>query len=445
MIIGCRKKQVIIYLSEYPTIFSMLALQVALDVLSIEDALTVAEEAVEGGANWLEAGTPLIKNHGMAAVKKLKGAFPELTLVADLKTMDTGDLEVEMAAKNGADVISVLGAAPDMTIKRAVNSACAHNVKIMADLIGVEDKLGRAQELEALGVDYILIHTSLDVQRVMLEKVDAALTDLKELIKNTTVPLAAAGGITIESAPLLRDAGVSIFVVGRALTKAKDVTGTARRFCDIIGIKREKKIETVPDLPALIKGFERLPTPFISDAMKRFGAMRGLRPVVKGIHVAGPAFTVKTLGGDWGKVVKAVDMARPGDVIVVDAQGADMAVWGELATLSAMKRGIKGVVIDGGIRDIDDIAGLGFPAWARHFTPNAGEPHGHGRLNELIACAGQPVSPGDIIVADDIGVVVVPKVRAYEILKKAEEVSQKEKRYKDGIKNGKTLSELFGL
>jgi 3-hexulose-6-phosphate synthase/6-phospho-3-hexuloisomerase len=154
---------------------------------------------------------------------------------------------------------------------------------------------------------------------------------------------------------------------------------------------------------------------------------------------------VKTLGGDWGKVVKAVDLANPGDVVVVDAQGIDVAVWGELATMSAIKRGIKAVVIDGGIRDTEDIKKLGYPAWAKHFTPNAGEPHGHGRLQEPIACAGQSVSPADIIVADEIGVVVVPKGRALEILKKSIEVSQKEKRYKEGIRKDKTLSEIFGL
>jgi 3-hexulose-6-phosphate synthase/6-phospho-3-hexuloisomerase len=422
----------------------MRALQVALDVLSIEDALTIAEEAVAGGANWLEAGTPLIKNHGMVAVKRLKAAFPKTVVVADLKTMDTGALEVEMAAKNGADVVGVLGLAEDMTIKRAVNSANAHNVKIMADLIGVDDKLKRAKELESLGVDFVLVHTPVDIQRVMYTKIDTALKDLKELIKNLRIPVAAAGGINLEIAPILKDAGVSIFVVGRALTKAKDVSGTAQAFGEIIGLEVKAK-DVVPELDVMLKDFEKIPTPNISDAMKRFGAMRGLKPVVKGKSVSGPAFTVKTLGGDWGKVVKAVDLANPGDVIVVDAQGSDIAVWGELATLSAMKKGIKGVVIDGGIRDSDDIGKLGFPAWAKHVTPNAGEPHGHGRLGENISCGGQSVSPGDVIVADEIGIVVVPKNRIFEILKKTKEVSKKEKRYKEGIRKGKTLSEIFGL
>ncbi len=272
----------------------MRALQVALDVLSIEDALTIAEEVIAGGANWIEAGTPLIKNHGMPVLKKLKAAFPKTTLVADLKTMDTGDIEVEMAAKNGADVVGVLGLAQDMTVKRAVNTANAHNVKIMADLIGVEDKLKRARELEALGVDYVLVHTPLDIQRVMLQKIDTSLEDLKKLTQGLKMPVAAAGGITLESVPLLKKAGVSIFVVGRALTKAKDVRGTSKKFCEVIGVEVEVKEEKAPELEAMIKSFESIPTPFISDAMKRFGAMRGLQPVVKGKRIAGSAYTVKT-------------------------------------------------------------------------------------------------------------------------------------------------------
>ncbi|NOZ59504.1 MAG: DUF561 domain-containing protein [Euryarchaeota archaeon] len=421
-------------------------LQVALDLLSIEDALTIAGEAVRGGADWLEAGTPLIKNHGMRAVKQLKASFPECTVVADMKTMDTGDLEVEMAAKNGADVVVVLGAASDFTVKRAVNSARAHGVKIMADLIGVENRLQRAKELERLGVDYLLVHTPKDIQKVKLERVSASLEELRSISRSTRLPIAVACGINRETLPILKDAGAEIFVVGSAITKAKDVVATTRELCSLAGVVRaEPEEQERPSWEEIVRGFEALPTPFISDAMKRFGAMRGLKPVVGGRRIAGRAFTVRTLGGDWGKVVKAVDLAEKGDVIVVDAQGVEIAVWGELATLSAMRRGIKGVVIDGAVRDSDDIARLGFPVWARSVVPNAGEPHGHGELQVSIACGGQRVNPGDIIVADDVGVVVVPKELAHEVLAKAREVAEKERRYKEEIRSGKTLSEIFGL
>lgn len=426
----------------------MPSLQVALDLLSIEDALTISEEAVKGGADWLEVGTPLIKNHGVLAIKKISSAFPDQTIVADMKTIDTGDVEIEIAAKNGADVVCILGLADDFTIKRAVNNARAHGIKIMADLIGVKDKKKRADELERLGVDYIMIHTPVDIQKVKLERVDASLKEIKDLKLN--VPIAAAGGITVDTARYVKEAGVEIFIVGRAITKAKDVTNTVRQLCRAIGIEtfkedfKERK-ERVLSYEEVIKKFEKLPTSFISDAMKRFGAMKGIRQVSGNVRIAGRAFTVKTLGGDWGKVVKAVDLAENGDIIVTDAQGSDVAVWGELATLSAMKNGIKGVIIDGAARDVDNISRLKFPLWARHTGPNAGEPHGHGSLNESITCCGVPVNPGDIIVADSSGVVVVPRDRAYDILQKAIEVSKKEKRYKDEIKKGKTLSEIFGL
>lgn len=423
----------------------MPVLQVALDLLSIEDALTISEEAVRGGVEWLEVGTPLIKNHGMTAVKRIKAVFPECTVVADMKTMDAGDLEVEIAAKNGADIVCILGLASDFTIKRAVNSAKAHDVEIMADLIGVENKTRRGKELEDLGVDYILIHTSLDVQKVKMEKVDASLKEIKKLKKILKVPIAAAGGISVKTIGFLKDAGIEIFVVGRAVTKADDVIETTRKLCKSVGLKPKESTVDEPTHNKMVRMFERLPTPFISDAMKRFGAMRGLRPLNRGIRIAGPAYTVKTLGGDWGKVVKAVDMAKNGDILVVDAQGVEIAVWGELATLSAMNRGIKGVIIDGASRDVDDIKKLKFPLWTKYTTPNAGEPHGHGELNVQINCGGVPVKPGDIIVADEVGVVVVPKERASEILKKSEEVVVKEKRYKKEIKDGKTLSEIFGL
>jgi 3-hexulose-6-phosphate synthase/6-phospho-3-hexuloisomerase len=423
----------------------MPVLQVALDLLSIEDALTISEEAVNGGVEWLEVGTPLLKNHGMTAVKRIKAANPDCVVVADMKTMDAGDLEVEMAAKNGADVVAILGLASDFTIKRAINSARAHDVKIMADLIGVPDKAKRAAELEALGADFILIHTSIDVQKVKMERVDDSLKEIKKIKKKLKVPVAVAGGVNSETIGLLKDAGAEIFVVGQALTKAKDVAKSSRELCKMAGVKSKKNDEKEPSPETMIKRFEKLPTPFISDAMKRFGAMRGLRPLNTGIRIAGPAYTVKTLGGDWGKVVKAVDMASEGDVIVVDAQGVEVAVWGELATMSAMNRGIKGVVIDGATRDVDDIKKLGFPLWTKYVTPNAGEPHSHGELNVVINCGGSHVNPGDIIIADEVGVIVVPRENAGEILKKSEEVAKKEKRYKKEIREGKTLSEIFGL
>src|SRR5919198_5518237 len=126
-------------------------LQVALDHMHLKRALLAAKEAVEGGADWIEAGTPLIKSEGMEAVRALRKACPGRTIVADLKTMDTGAFEVEIAAKAGADVITVMGVTDDATILEAVKAARRYGSKIMVDLMRIPHKPPRAKELQAPG------------------------------------------------------------------------------------------------------------------------------------------------------------------------------------------------------------------------------------------------------------------------------------------------------
>ena len=114
--------------------YFMAVLQVALDFMILERAIKAAEEAIRGGADWLEAGTPLIKSEGMKAIRELKRRFHRIT-VADLKTMDVGRVEVEMAAKSGADIITVLGVADDSTIEDSIKAARKYGAKIMVDLL----------------------------------------------------------------------------------------------------------------------------------------------------------------------------------------------------------------------------------------------------------------------------------------------------------------------
>ena len=121
---------------------------------------------------------------------------------------------------------------------------------------------------------------------------------------------------------------------------------------------------------------EMVSTANLSDALHRGGVLEGLRPLAPGLRLVGPALTVRTYPGDWAKPVEAIDQAQPGDVLVIDAGGVGPAVWGELATNSAISRGLAGVVIDGAIRDSGDIIKLGFPAFSRLVMPNAGEPKG---------------------------------------------------------------------
>src|SRR5882762_4015686 len=164
-------------------------LQVALDHMHLKRALLAAKEAVDGGADWLEAGTPLIKSEGIEVVRQLRKLFPGRTLVADLKTMDTGAFEVEIAAKAGADVITVMGVTDDATIEEAVNAARRYGAKIMVDLMRVEDKPGRAKELEKLGVDYLHLHVSIDEQMIARTPLD----ELRAVVNAVSIPVAVAG------------------------------------------------------------------------------------------------------------------------------------------------------------------------------------------------------------------------------------------------------------
>lgn len=165
----------------------------------------------------------------MRAVELMKRRFPDRKIVADLKTMDTGALEVEMAARHGADVVSILGVADDKTIKDALAVARKYGIKVMVDLIGVKDKVKRAKELEEMGVHYILVHTGIDEQA----QGKSPLEDLEKVVKAVKIPVAVAGGLNLETIPKVIELGATIIVVGSAITKAKDPEEVTRKIIDL--------------------------------------------------------------------------------------------------------------------------------------------------------------------------------------------------------------------
>jgi 3-hexulose-6-phosphate synthase/6-phospho-3-hexuloisomerase len=420
-------------------------LQVALDVLELDRALEIGEECVAGGADWLEAGTPLIKSEGMHAIRTLRAAFPDVGIVADMKIMDTGAIEVEMAAKSGASVVSILAAADNTTIEDALRSARKYGVAIMVDIMNAEDPVGRAKELEALGVDYVCVHVGIDQQMKGMDTV-SLLDKVSAAIKT---PLAVAGGIDSEVAAEVVNLGAAIVIVGGNIirtAKVQDSTRNIRESMDLGMAEKAGRARTKKTLDdETFELFMQVSTPNISDAMHRKGVMHGVKPLFENIKLVGKAVTVQTFEGDWAKPVEATDVANAGEVIVVYAGSKDIAPWGELASWSCKQKGIAGFVIDGAVRDVDEIRRIQFPVFAKYIVPNAGEPKGFGEINTEITCGGQEVKPGDWIIGDDNGVVVVPKERAYEIARRAMEVWKNEERVREEIKRGKTLSQLLDL
>ncbi len=415
-------------------------LQLALDFVDLPRALLVAEEAVAGGADWLEAGTPLIKSEGLQAVRELKARWPDHVVVADMKTMDAGRAEVECAAKAGAKVVGVLGAASDATIRECVEAARNYGAEIIVDMVQVDDVVARAKAAEAMGASYIGIHIAIDEQMQGKTPWDT----LREVSRAVSIPIAVAGGINSETAPSAIEAGASIVVVGGAITKAADATAAARTIKQAIEtlVPAESEFFVRATGPDVRDKLARVSAANVSDALHRTGDIPGLRSLVPGSKLVGPALTVRTYPGDWAKPVEAIDRAQPGDVIVIDAGGVPPAIWGELATNSAVQRRVAGVVIYGGARDTGDIRELGFPLFCTLVTPTAGEPKGFGEIGVPIRISGVRVSPGDWIIGDDDGVCVIPREKAVEYTNRAMDVLERENRLRKEIQAGSTLSQV---
>ena len=413
-------------------------LQVALDFVDMHRAEAAARAAVAGGATILEAGTPLIKSEGLDAVRRLRELFPEATVVADMKTMDAGRIETECASKAGADVIVVLANASDVTVRECVEAGRSYGIRVAADLIETPDPVGRARRLEELGVTQIGLHTGIDRQMTGAQTDPFAL--LREVRRAVTIPIAVAGGINSETVVGAIEAGADIVVVGGAITKAADPRKATQ---DMLAAIRTGKpvatelykrvgLENVRDILAKVS------TPNLSDGNHHLPSITGLTPLWPGSKMFGPAVTVRTYPGDWAKPVQAIDHAQPGSVIVIDAGGRGPAVWGELATHSAVQKKLAGVVIDGAIRDTPEIRELRFPAFARLVMSQSGEPKGLGEMDVTLNVSGIAVEPGDWVVGDDDGLIVLPRARVVEMANRGMDCLEREMRIRGEITEGKT-------
>ena len=415
-------------------------LQVALDVIELDRALTIAKESVEGGADWIEVGTPLIKSEGMDAVRILKEHFPKNKIVADMKTMDTGAIEVEMAAKAGANIVAILGVSDNSTISDALKAARKYGVELMVDIINVEDPCERAKEIEKIGVDYICVHVGIDQQMVGIDTID-----LLEKISNiVNTPLAVGGGLDPENSSVAVGMGADVLIVGGNIIRSANVTESTKKIRKSIDQAKVKKRRRKSLEKETIELLMEVSTPNISDAMHRAPCMRGIRPLYPGIKVAGKAVTVQTFEGDWAKTVEAIDVCEKGDILVI-YNGPSIAPWGELASHSSKNKGISALVIDGPVRDVEDIIKMRFPVFSSGVVSNAGDPKGFGEINAEITCGGLKVKPGDYIVGDDNGVMVIPKELGYEMARRAMEVKKNEDRVREEIKRGSTLSQVVEL
>jgi 3-hexulose-6-phosphate synthase len=207
-------------------------LQVALDFIDINDAIRVARESIEAGAEIIEDGTPLVKSAGIQGLLKLSEISDGKILLADTKTADAGDVEVEIAKKGNAKIMTVLGIMDDSTIESAVKKAKELDILVQADLINVKDVIQRAKELHEIGVDIIGLHVGLDVQKKRNITVASLKEEIKEISKFTIVSV--AGGLNANNIKDLIDIPINIYVVGGAITRSNNPYEATKEIVNVI-------------------------------------------------------------------------------------------------------------------------------------------------------------------------------------------------------------------
>jgi 3-hexulose-6-phosphate synthase/6-phospho-3-hexuloisomerase len=217
--------------------------QISLDVVTIDEALATAEMALRAGVDWLEAGTPLIIAEGMHGVRALRQGFPNVPIVADLKTMDGGWLEAELMANAGATHVVVMARAHEETLRCVVKAGRDLGVAVMGDNLACPDMVAGAKTLEDLGCDYVIHHIGYDERRGIAargQRMPSPLDQLREVVRSVSVPVQAVGGLTIEQAVRTPEYGAPLVVLGAPLTidadafktASGDVAGSLRMICE---------------------------------------------------------------------------------------------------------------------------------------------------------------------------------------------------------------------
>ncbi|AEI47970.1 4-carboxy-4-hydroxy-2-oxoadipate aldolase/oxaloacetate decarboxylase [Runella slithyformis] len=196
----------------------------------------------------------------------------------------------------------------------------------------------------------------------------------------------------------------------------------------------------------LIKQLSRFSAATICEALGNKGNLpSAIKPIAAPMKVCGPAYTVQTMPRDNVLLHRAYAYANPGDVLLVHCSGFyEAGYWGDLMSLGAKTKGINGLVIDACVRDADDIEAMGFPVFSRGLCIRGTSNHGDGTLNEPIIIGDVRIHPGDIVVGDRDGVVVVPFHKLEETIEKAAAREAKEERTRAELRKGRTSIQIYG-
>ncbi len=193
------------------------------------------------------------------------------------------------------------------------------------------------------------------------------------------------------------------------------------------GFRVYTKVERTP--PSVVANFRGVSTGDVCDAMGRMGAMTPeIKPISPEMRAVGPAITVRLRPGDNVLVWKALELAAPGDVMVIATEGyTNHASYGGLISMACARKGLAGMVTDGTIRNLSVLREADFPVWSAGVVPSSPHKHGPGEINVPVSCGGQVVRPGDLVVADPDGVAVVPRHDAETVHERCLAVIERER------------------
>ncbi|RJG40516.1 4-carboxy-4-hydroxy-2-oxoadipate aldolase/oxaloacetate decarboxylase [Mesorhizobium sp. DCY119] len=197
----------------------------------------------------------------------------------------------------------------------------------------------------------------------------------------------------------------------------------------------------------LLARFETVTAATAHEAMGRKGALdSAIKPIRSGMRVLGPAFTCVCPPGDNLTLHAALKLSKPGDVLVCAAAGfTEQGLFGDVMASAAKGKGLAGLVVDGGVRDANDIDRIGFPVFSRSISIKGAVKETLGPLNQSIVVGGELVSPGDLIIGDDDGVVVIPAALIAETAEACAEREKKEIRFREALLQGNTTWEMLNL
>ncbi|MDO8870633.1 MAG: RraA family protein [Methanobacteriaceae archaeon] len=207
-------------------------------------------------------------------------------------------------------------------------------------------------------------------------------------------------------------------------------------------------VKKAADSVNMDKTLDFISTPQISDALQKINGSNGVIPYVKSVNCKktfGRVLTVQTNEIDWGTSVKAIDEAKCGEILFINVEGYKTAIWGELTSKAAQKKGISGTIINGACRDFDAIKNMNYPVFSKAIVPNAGKPLLNGKINIDLCFDGIEVNSGDYILGDECGVVVIPQKIFDDVIKSLWEIKNSEKRIIALINDGKSLLEILKL